>query len=220
MFLAMTRTPAGSASGGERLRLVGASATSDDAGLVAAVLAGQPAAAARLWDRFASLVRAVLRRTLGPSADAELDDLVQEVFIRVYGSLGNLRDVGALRGFVVGVAVNVASKQLRRWAVGRWLRLTETGALPDATAPAEDLDARAAVARFYRLLDRLGREDRLIFTLRMVQGLELTEVADAVGVSLATTKRRLARTTAKLHAAAARDPMLAGYLDGGAAHGG
>jgi hypothetical protein len=55
-----------------------------------------------------------------------------------------------------------------------------------------------------------------IFTLRRIEGLELNEVAAALGMSLATTKRHLAKVTARVHALAMRDPLLSEYLDGAA----
>ena len=78
---------------------------------------------------------------------------------------------------------------------------------------ASDEDAREAVARLYSLLDRLDDRSRLLFVLRHVQGLELTDTAACMDLSLATTKRHLARVTARVHALAAGDPILARYLD-------
>jgi RNA polymerase sigma-70 factor (ECF subfamily) len=48
-----------------------------------------------------------------------------------------------------------------------------------------------------------------------VEGLELLEVASALGVSLATVKRRLARVSARVWAMAQGDRMLIEYLDAG-----
>jgi RNA polymerase sigma-70 factor (ECF subfamily) len=74
-----------------------------------------------------------------------------------------------------------------------------------------DTDAREALARFYAILDRVNPKDRSAFVLRFMEGLELTEVAAALGLSLATTKRRLARVWAKVVLLVERDPLLAQY---------
>jgi len=75
-------------------------------------------------------------------------------------------------------------------------------------------EARQAVSRLYGILDRLGSEERLAFVLRFIEGMELTEVAAALGLSLATTKRRLVRARARFDHHIARDPGLAPYLSG------
>lgn len=190
----------------------------DDAALARAVVAGDEAAASAVWDRYAPMVRRVLRRSLDPYEDVE--DLVQEVFLRFFKRIGELRDPAALRSFLFGIALHVAGTALRRRRVRRWLRLTPTGVLPDLPdaggAPGDP--AREAVRRLYAILDRLDDAGRLTFVLRYVEGLELTEVAEALDVSLATTKRRLAKVTARVVAMIERDPLLPEYaralLDG------
>jgi len=181
----------------------------DDASLSRALADGQPAAASIAWDRFAPLVRGILRRSIGP--DAEVEDAVQEVFLRFFRQVGGLRDAGALRPFVIGITLRVAGTELRRRRVRRWLRLTDDGDLPERAGAAADGDARAALRRLYAALDRLDDAGRLIFVLRHFEGLELTELAAALDTSLATTKRRLARVTARVLAMIERDPALAEY---------
>jgi RNA polymerase sigma-70 factor (ECF subfamily) len=181
-----------------------------DSALVAAAVAGRPGAAELVWDRFAPLVRGLVRRSLGPDRDA--DDHVQEVFLRLFAQLEQLRDPTALRSFVVGITVRVLRDELRRRRVRRWLRLTDEGELPDDPAEPRDDAAREALRRLYRILDDGDAEARLAFTLRFVEGLELTEVAAALGDSLATVKRRLAKVTVRVLAAAKNDPVLSSYL--------
>lgn len=197
-----------------RLALVGRGTPSaDDAGLARAIAEGHAAAPGMVWDRYATLVRGVLRRALGPGAD--VDDQVQIAFLELFREAKNLRDPSALRAFLIGITVRVARAELRRRRVRRWLRLTDDGAVPEAAADDLDEDAREAVARLYVVLERLDDKSRMLFVLRHVQGLELTETAEALGISLATAKRRLAKVTARVHAMAARDPILASYLGPG-----
>ena len=195
-----------------RLSLVGgAPRDPDDATLARALAEGQARALGLVWDRYAALVRGILRRALGPGAD--VDDQVQVAFVELFRDAKNLRDPGALRSFLIGITTRVARAELRRRRFRRWLHLTDDGAVPEAADDAADDDAREAVARLYGVLDRLDEKGRMMFVLRHVEGLELTETAAAMGVSLATAKRHLAKVTARVHAMAARDPILAGYLD-------
>jgi RNA polymerase sigma-70 factor (ECF subfamily) len=185
-------------------------ASADDATLARAAADADPAAAGIVWDRFSALVRGLLRRSLGPNHDVE--DQVQEVFLRFFRQVGTLRDPTAVRSFLIGITIRVAGTELRRRRFRRWLFLTDTGALPDEAVVVVDEEAREALARLYVILDRVDDESRLAFVLRHIQGLELTDVAAALGISLATTKRRLAKVVPRVHAMVARDPILAIYL--------
>jgi RNA polymerase sigma-70 factor, ECF subfamily len=183
----------------------------DDAGLARAAIEGAPGAAAAVWDRFSAGVRSVLRRILGPGADVE--DQVQETFVQFFEVVRGLRDLALVRSFLIGIGVRLARSELRRRRVRRWLSLTDTGAVPEEAWGGVDADAREAVTRLYALLDRLDDRSRTLFVLRHVEGLELEDTAAAMGISLATTKRYLVKVVARVHAMAARDPLLAEYLD-------
>jgi RNA polymerase sigma-70 factor (ECF subfamily) len=67
------------------------------------------------------------------------------------------------------------------------------------------------VRRLYAVLDRVDDRARLLFVLRFVEEFELTEISQALGCSLATTKRRLARASQRVLALARREPALAAY---------
>jgi RNA polymerase sigma-70 factor, ECF subfamily len=191
------------------LRLVRSVSLSEasDADLARAAAGGDPAAAPELWSRFSVLVRGLLRRSVG--SDTDLEDDTQEVFMRLFRLVPKLRDPEALRSFVVGITVRVARKRLTSRWVQRWLHLTPTGHAPDVYGSEVDHDSRETLRRFYDLLDTMGGESRLIFTLRHIEGMELTEVAAALDVSLATVKRRLARIEKRVRGSMSRDPLLA-----------
>lgn len=195
-----------------RLYLVNGDAPRErsDAELVASFLRNEPGAPAEVWDRFYPLVRRILSRAVGPGQD--VDDLVQEVFLRLYRKLPTLRDPGSLKSFVLSITTRVIQGELRvRW-VRRWLGLFDDGELPDRAGDDTDLEAREALDRFYRILDRLSPKHRAAFVLRYVEGLELADVAAALDVSLATIKRWLPRISKRVFSQAQRDPLLASYI--------
>jgi RNA polymerase sigma-70 factor (ECF subfamily) len=183
-----------------------------DAALVRALHEQAPLAASQLWERHSSLVRRILRRTLGPSADVE--DAVQEVFLRLFRDIHNLREPNALRSFLIGIALHVATSELRRRRARRFLLLSNDGVTPEPepVADAERLEAREALRRLYLVLDRLGTRLRLAFVLRYVEGLELAELSAVLGCSLATTKRRVAAAAQRVCRLAENDDVLARYL--------
>jgi RNA polymerase sigma-70 factor (ECF subfamily) len=188
----------------------------ENAKLVAGVRAGDPEALALLHQRFARPVLHILLRILGP--DHELEDMHHDVFVRALGSLSQLRDPGALRGFMSAIAVHTARAGLeRRIRRRRWVFLSPSESLPEPEPvdPGPGHEARAAVRAAYRVLACLPVPERIAFTLRYFEQMELSQVAQACNVSLASIKRRLARAEARFWTIARRTPELADYVEGG-----
>ena len=91
----------------------------DDADLATRAAAGDREAAGEIYDRYAPLVRAILLDATGSWTEA--NDLVQEVFLRAFGQLGQLRRPELLCGWLVGIARRQAADYRRHAARGRRL---------------------------------------------------------------------------------------------------
>jgi RNA polymerase sigma-70 factor (ECF subfamily) len=189
-------------------------ASTDDARLVRAARTGAPGAHAAIWRKYVTLVRAKIGRLAGHH---DVDDHVQEVFLRLFERLDELRDPAALRSFIIGIALRVVGTELRRRRCRHWLLLTATGDLPEVPSPWADdgSDAREMLERFGAIMNRLTPHSARVFELRFVEQKELVDVAAAMGISLATAKRHLARASARVFAMAGHDPALAGFVHGG-----
>src|SRR6478752_10239579 len=116
----------------------------DDAALAAALIARERDAPNRAWSRLSPLVLRLLRRYFGPGPDRQ--DLCQEVFLRFFSRIDELRDRSALRSFLIGICLGVAQNELRRAKVRRWIFLTQSGELPDAPWSGANPEAREATA--------------------------------------------------------------------------
>jgi len=180
-----------------------------DAELAHAVTAGELAAAGRLYDRYASNVRGMVHRLLGP--DTERDDVVQDVFLTAIASIDKLREPAALKSWLLGIAVGKAKGNLRsRWR-RRWLSFLPNEELPDRAEPTRDVEADVA-HEVSSILDRLRPEERIALLLCRLEGLSLEEAARACTMSVSTFKRRLARAQARFVSSAKRRPVLAQWL--------
>ena len=184
----------------------------DDDAILEGVRAGAPAAVAAFVARFTVHVRRVLARILGP--DGELADLHQDVVVRAIASLDSVRGEGGLQGWVTIIAVHVARSALERRTRRRWLRFLPWNDVPEVALPSADAETEA-LRRTYATLGRLPTDERIALSLRIIDGMELTEVAAACSVSLATVKRRIARGEARFLAIARKDEILAEWIDGG-----
>ncbi|OIP40466.1 MAG: hypothetical protein AUK47_08475 [Deltaproteobacteria bacterium CG2_30_63_29] len=178
----------------------------DAASLSRKLKAADPQAAAELWERYSVRVRALIRRTLG--ACDEVDDLVQDVFVAAFKDVHRLRDDHALQGFVLGIATHVLRSALRQRGRRKMVELSEA----DHPTTSPNPEAQRALRRLQALLETLSPDLRLVFVLRHVEQLELTQVAEAMKWSLATTKRRLARARGLVFERAQRDALLCAFL--------
>lgn len=195
-----------------QLVTAGAPAASDDAELVRAFNQGESWAARAIWTRYAPMVFRLLERALGPHGDAE--DLTQDVFLSTFARLPDLRDGDALRSFIYSVALRTMKWELRRKRVRRILHLSDNGQLPDLPIRGSDTEGRQLLAHFYSLLETVGVNERAAFVLRYMEGLKLEEIAERMGVSLATAKRWVARASRDVATLVEADPELSARLGG------
>jgi RNA polymerase sigma factor (sigma-70 family) len=173
--------------------------------MVASLRAQNPAVARPLWQWFAPPISRLLRCTLGPRVP--IDDAIQVVLLCVFRRGRRLRPDSDLRQFVLKTTARIAQAELRRGR--KFRRLTPSG------RPAEQ--EREAVMRFYRILDQLSPPDRIAFVFHHIEGMELREVAGAIGEAPARTRRRLHRSVGKIIAGIERDPLLAPLQRSGSA---
>ncbi len=186
----------------------------DDGALLAALRAGNRGALLRFFDRYAPAVERTLVRILG--RDADVAALLNEVFLRALRRLDRVDDAPALGMWLTRIAVFTAKEHLRARRRRRWLVFFAPAEVPDAESIEAPSEIREAVARLYRALDALPVDERVAFSLRHIEQMELMEVAEACNVSLATAKRRLARAETRFGAIGRRDPLLSEWIEGGA----
>lgn len=160
------------------------SAVGDD-GPVSEAIEGDRAAISALWQRHRRWIAAVL--LAHKPAEADLEDLLQEVAIRMVGRLDTVREEGNVRAWLRAVAVNVARSAARRRPLPA---IDVDGACaPSAQAPPGQL-AEGWLVEALAELPELYREPLI---LRAVHGLRSKQVAAILGVPPATIDTRVAR---------------------------
>ncbi len=129
-------------------------------------------------------------------------DLSQEVFLRVFRTLGRFRGQSALRTWIYRIVVNQARNRQRWW---RRRRRAEQISLDEYVEKFGDLESRYEVlpdrllasketaAKIWQALDRLPFDQRTALILREVEGLRYKEIAYSLDVALGTVKSRLTR---------------------------
>jgi RNA polymerase sigma-70 factor (ECF subfamily) len=175
------------------------SASSEDArvldamclGLVADCRRGNPDSFARL----VALTEPRVRRLLGRLvlAGPDVDDLVQETYLRVWKSLAGFRGESRFATWLFRIVVNVARSARRSRPVPA--SLPDDGrAIPQRPGLAE----ASLVSAYEQALARLAPEFRAVFVLHETEDLSYQEIADAVGCPVGTVMSRLHRARQKI----------------------
>jgi RNA polymerase sigma-70 factor (ECF subfamily) len=152
------------------------------------LVAGGPVAFDELFTRYGRYVARLAARMLG-SGDADVDDVVQDVFWLASRRLPRIVDMIQARGWLATVTVRHVRRRLRRRRFRSLFHASPRRL--EAPAPGATAEQRALLARLYEVLESLPTNQRLAWSLRYLEGEPLDSVAAACGCSLATAKRRV-----------------------------
>lgn len=147
----------------------------------------------RIWHRLGRRVRRLVAARVRSAAD--VDDLVQTVFLRVHQKRGDLLDSDRLESWVFQIARNAVADHYR----GR-----RTESLDEATVVASDREVDAdncntVVAGWLPdLVERLPDDQRRATALYEFEGIPQQTIADRESISLSGAKSRIQRGRRKL----------------------
>ena len=151
---------------------------SSDAELIQRWKRGDERAAAQLVTRHSA---ALARFAASVGADSEIEELVQDTFVRAFASIDSFRGESSLRTWLFTIQRRLlldrrrAEKRNRRQTeIDERDAVTEYGALDTVVAEETELRVRSAVAR-------LSPMQKEVFTLRVNAGLSYKEIAEIVG---------------------------------------
>ncbi|MGE0787680.1 MAG: RNA polymerase sigma factor [Sandaracinaceae bacterium] len=193
-----------------------ASAPSDGE-LLARCAAGDERAMRLLYEREVDAVHRKLRAVLG--SDPDVDDLVQNTFVRAFRALGSFRGDSKLSTWLCRIALNVAYAHLASAPRRRSRNAIDADELQlvDARPDSDVLvEQRERVRRMYALLEGESPENRLAFVMTFVEGHTIDEAAELLDTSRNTIAARARRTRARLvdamarHESGAREPEGSG----------
>ncbi|MBW3540863.1 MAG: RNA polymerase sigma factor [Planctomycetes bacterium] len=144
-------------------------------------------------------------RMLTPPLSMEVEDLAQEVFLRVLEARERYDERGAFSTWIYRIALNVTRDAARRRR-SRWRRLVTwrptTGGEP--ASPGEQVSRVERAAAVNAALAALPRKLREPLVLRHFGGLTFAETADVLGTAASTVKSRLKQGLLRLRAELAR----------------
>lgn len=157
-----------------------------DADLISETLKGSDEAYAGLVTRHRDRAINVAYHILGNRADAE--DAAQEAFIRAYRGLNEFRGESSFSWWLFRIVTNVSLEMARRDR-GPGAAYRDELAAPSSDRRAEEkVDAALTVLR---ALEKIPLEQRVVLTLRELDGFEYPEIAEILSIPIGTVRSRL-----------------------------
>jgi RNA polymerase sigma-70 factor (ECF subfamily) len=165
-------------------------------------------------EEFSAVVTAhraqIFRFLLASTRDVDLaETLTQECFLKAHRNWGSFRGDSSAMTWLMRIAINLQKDHWRNRRMQFW-RKTRTNAvdldeasewLPSGERSAEQqLLAREQVGRVWKAVEGLSERQKTVFLLRYVEEQELSEIAQAAGLSVGTVKAHLSRALAKVRA--------------------
>jgi RNA polymerase sigma-70 factor, ECF subfamily len=175
----------------------------EDHDLVQAVCAGDTASFEVLIRKYQPRIFATVRRYA--RREEEIEDIVQEIFIKAYHKLGTFRGDAPFEHWLMRLAVRTCYDFLRAHRRNRELRFSDLSEAEDDWLerfvaepghPPEDADAARALVQ--RLLDMLSPKARLIINLLEIEERSVKEIAELTGWSVPLVKVRAFRARAEM----------------------
>ena len=142
------------------------------------------------------LARGILRN------DGEAEDVVQETYVRAFTHLEDFRGDSSVATWLARIAMNEALGRLRRRRPGvEWSSLPEgvleAQIIQFPLASADDPEKSVAQREIQRVveqaIDELPEAFRLVFITRVIEGMNVEETAEILGLKPETVKTRLHR---------------------------
>lgn len=150
-----------------------------------------------LWDQYSTRLRAFIRSRVWD--DAEAEDILQEVFIRIHRHLCCQPEWNKPKSWIYQIARNLI--------IDHYRRRRETVELPEGLPAEPDLpeeDPEAVLALSLKeMIDGLPEHYRQALLLTEYQGLSQKQLAERLGISLSGAKSRVQRARERL-----RDMLL------------
>jgi len=184
----------------------------DDSRVVDEARAGSEKAFRKIVERYHGMAYAVVRGVLRDSSDVE--DVMQEVFIKVYRGLGGFRGEAKLSSWIYQIARNEALNRGRKKDLPGTPLDDVRLETPEETRP--DAQYRRKIEREYleMCLSELEEDFRTVLELRYMAEMSYAEIGETMGLPIGTVKTYIHRAKIELKRVMNRREFMASHKQG------
>ncbi|MFQ5677153.1 MAG: RNA polymerase sigma factor, partial [bacterium] len=143
----------------------------------------------------------------------DADDVLQETFIKAYTKLDTYNNIYPFYPWLYRIAVNTSLNHQKKKARLRALSIDDldgnnhNGDLAESPSQLFDTEGNELVEKLKDALQQIPPEQRMVFILRVNDGLSYQEISQTMEISIGTVMSRLSRARDKLRT------LLNGYLE-------
>lgn len=136
----------------------------------------------------------VLVARLLARGDHEAEDVVQEIWIHAFQSLGRFEWNSSFSTWLTGIGLNRVRDRIRKYGRSR-----ETGVdvVPDVAIVTDSPETRIDLER---TIARLPDDQRMVFVLHDVEGMKHREISEKIDIPEGTSKTLLSNARSRLRA--------------------
>lgn len=193
---------------------------SQEGALVRRAQAGDEAAFREIVEHYQSKVFSIIHGIVRQRNDVE--DIAQQVFAKVYFSIGNFDFRSSLITWIYKITVNecfdyLRKKKVRKLVYESDLSEDEVRRVENTEPSVRQVPADVNLARrdyIFKLLTKVSEEERNLLMLKEVEGHSVEELAEMTGMNENTIKVKLFRARQKLVKAAQRLDRAPGLVAG------
>ena len=193
---------------------------SQEGALVRRAQAGDEAAFREIVEHYQSKVFSIIHGIVRQRNDVE--DIAQQVFTKVYFSIGNFDFRSSLITWIYKITVNecfdyLRKKKVRKLVYESDLSEDEARRVENTEPSVRQVPADVKLARrdyIFKLLSKVSEEERNLLMLKEVEGHSVEELAEMTGMNENTIKVKLFRARQKLVKAAQRLDRAPGLVAG------
>ena len=178
-----------------------------DAQLVKATLAGEPHAFEEIVERYQRLVFHIIYHYLGRRA--EVEDMAQEVFLKVFRSLETFDAKRPLKAWISRITANTCLDEVRKARKRKTQLFADLGGDEEGRveylyerfsqqSALSERDVQELFELLEKLMGRLNEKDKMAFVLRELEGLSYPEIAQALQTTELAARIRVSRSKRKL----------------------
>jgi RNA polymerase sigma-70 factor (ECF subfamily) len=169
----------------------------DDSKLIKELKKGRPEAYEKLYAQHVRRIGRIAKSYLGVD---DVEDVIQEVFIKIYKNIKKFRGDSSLSTWIYRITVNVCKDMLakkhrkKEILTSFGLEEEEEKSFPEPIEeikPSDEFLKEVSAEEIHKAIETLSQDDRLLITLREIEGMSYTEIADVVGKPIGTVKSKL-----------------------------
>jgi len=143
-----------------------------------------------LFEKYSSKLFYFVNKHLNVKEESE--EIVQGVFLNLWEHKKELRSEGAFKSYLYKIALNsIRNYFIKKQVQEKHKQLIAQEYLIESDADTDELDYESVVKQVDQLIDQLPEKRREIFLLSRKEGLDISEIANYLGISESTVKNQI-----------------------------